>query len=61
MKADWKTITVDYSDFDRAVKEVVPQFGQKNSEEISNLCRNGLLNYGQSFGGKTSIFKEAIN
>lgn len=57
MKADWKTITVDYSDFDRAVQEVVPQFGQKNNEEISNLCRNGLIAYGPSFDGiKLTIF-----
>eukprot|EP00604_Paraphysomonas_vestita_P003164 CAMPEP_0174821090 /NCGR_PEP_ID=MMETSP1107-20130205/5376_1 /TAXON_ID=36770 /ORGANISM="Paraphysomonas vestita, Strain GFlagA" /LENGTH=659 /DNA_ID=CAMNT_0016037761 /DNA_START=370 /DNA_END=2349 /DNA_ORIENTATION=- len=61
MKADWKTITVDYSDFDRAVQEVVPQFGQKNNEEISNLCRNGLIAYGPSFDGLMHKLNQLLN
>lgn len=55
MKADFKSITVDSPDFDRAVNEVIPAFGQKNNDEISNLCRNGLYNYEGSFPGKDFI------
>jgi hypothetical protein len=49
LKADPKTIKVDAADFDKAVQEVIPAFGQKNNEEITNLFRNGIYNYGPSF------------
>ena len=51
MKADTKALTVDASDFDRAVQEVIPAFGQKNTEEITNLFRNGIYSYGPAFSG----------
>jgi vesicle-fusing ATPase len=51
MKADWKSITVDAADFDRAIEEVIPAFGQKNNEEIANLFRNGIYSYGPAFSG----------
>jgi len=36
-------------DFENALKEVKPAFGA-NNEEISNLCRGGIINYGSRFG-----------
>jgi vesicle-fusing ATPase len=55
MKADWKTISVDAADFDRAIEEVIPAFGQKNNEEIANLFRNGIYSYGPAFSGPPSL------
>jgi hypothetical protein len=52
MKADVKSLTVDAADFDRAVEEVIPAFGQKNNEEITNLFRNGIYSYGPAFSGE---------
>jgi vesicle-fusing ATPase len=46
---DEKSVVVEWKDFERAIAECVPAFGNKDAEEIKILYRNGLCRYGSSF------------
>lgn len=61
LKADPKLIKVDAADFDKAIQEVIPAFGQKNNEEISNLFRNGIYNYGPAFSDLYHTLLQLMN
>lgn len=36
-------------DFDKALTEIIPAFGAKDNSELTNLYRNGIINYGTAF------------
>ena len=46
---DEKSIRVEWRDFERAVGECVPAFGNKDNEEIASFYRNGICEYGLTF------------
>jgi len=54
-------IIVDIPDFERAIAEKIPQFGQKDSVDMSILFRNGIYNYGPSFSGLMNNMERLIN
>ena len=46
---DEKSIIVAYSDFERAVRDTSPAFGNRDNQEFLSAFRNGLCHYGSSF------------
>ncbi len=46
---DEASVRVEWGDFERALQESVPAFGNKDGEEISTHIRNGICKYGPSF------------
>jgi vesicle-fusing ATPase len=47
--ADEKALLVEWSDFERSLKESPPAFGNKDFKALASLYRNGICNYGLSF------------
>jgi vesicle-fusing ATPase len=46
---DEKAIRVEWDDFQRALNESAPAFGNKDNEDIQTHYRNGIFNYGYEF------------
>lgn len=46
---DEKSIVVEWNDFERAVRDTTPAFGNKNNEEFQSCYRNGICHYGPGF------------
>jgi len=46
---DEKAVKVEWNDFERALLETFPAFGNKNNEELMSYFSNGVCNYGGSF------------
>ncbi|CAE7450018.1 Nsf, partial [Symbiodinium microadriaticum] len=61
LKADWKSIAVDAPDFDKALLEVLPAFGQKNNEELTHLYRNGIVDYGAAYSMLNETLLQLVN
>lgn len=56
---DANSLRVEFSDFERALNEVEPKFGAKNTE-LKALYRNGIVNYGNSFDLLTSTLSRLV-
>jgi len=54
-------IVVEWDDFERALNETVPAFGNKNNEELQALYRNGLIDYGTGFKGIWTTLERLLN
>lgn len=46
---DFNSVMIEADDFDKALTEVTPAFGAKDNSELSNLYRNGIIDYGPAF------------
>lgn len=46
---DEKALVVEWQDFQRALRESSPAFGNKDNENIQGFYRNGIINYGYEF------------
>jgi vesicle-fusing ATPase len=46
---DPNAVKVEWRDFERAVAETVPAFGQKDQDNIMGYFRNGICEYGEGF------------
>eukprot|EP01034_Spumella_vulgaris_P025374 gene25374-31826_t len=46
---DEKAVKVEWNDFERALTETLPAFGNKNNEELLSYFSNGLCDYGPAF------------
>jgi len=46
---DFNSVMVEADDFDKALTEVIPAFGAKDNSELTNLYRNGIIDYGSAF------------
>jgi len=46
---DEKAVKVEWGDFEKALLETSPAFGNKNNEELMSYFSNGVCNYGGSF------------
>jgi len=46
---DEKAVVVGFDDFEKAIRETVPAFGNKDAVEIKAYCRNGIVNWGPRY------------
>ena len=44
-----RDIQVEWRDFERALDEIVPAFGNRSNEDIQRAFKNGFINYGPAF------------
>lgn len=58
---DEKAVKVEWIDFERALEESVPAFGNKNNEELQSYYSNGICNYGGSFSILWDTLQRLVN
>lgn len=58
---DDKELKVEFNDFERALKECVPAFGNKDGEKILSYYRNGVCNYGPAFDEAWGTLQKLVN
>ena len=58
---DVNTVTVEWADFERALGETNPDFGNKDGEEWRAHYRNGVFPYGQAFTDLWSVLLRLVN
>lgn len=62
MKAvDEAGLRVEWADFQRALLETLPAFGNKDSDEIQSHYRNGICNYGSGFQVQWETLQRLVN
>lgn len=54
-------VKVEWRDFERAVNESSPAFGNKDNEEIASYHRNGICNYGITFDYVSSTINKLLS
>lgn len=52
---------IQADDFDKALTEIIPAFGAKDNSELSNLYRNGIINYGTAFTDLYTSLQRMVN
>jgi len=58
---DESSIMVDITDFERAMTEVVPAFGQKDASEMTAIFRNGICDYGFAHQDLWNTLQRLVN
>ena len=58
---DTSLIKVEWHDFERALTETVPAFGNKDNEELRSHFSNGLCSYGPAFEDTWSTLQKLVN
>jgi vesicle-fusing ATPase len=58
---DEKTIKVEWGDFEKALTETVPAYGNKDDAEIRSYYRNGVYSYGAVFDELWSSLQKFVN
>lgn len=62
MKAvDEANLRVEWSDFQRALQETLPAFGNRDGDEIAAHYRNGICNYGPAFQEQWDTLQRLVN
>jgi vesicle-fusing ATPase len=59
--ADSSSIKVDWHDFQTALSETTPAFGNKDQVELLSLYRNGIVSYGDSFEAIHTALLKLVN
>jgi len=58
---DTKTIKVEWQDFERALIETTPAFGNKDNEELRSYFSNGLCSFGVAFEETWNTLQKLAN
>lgn len=58
---DESAVKVEWQDFEEAVRETVPAFGNKNETVLKQLYANGIIDYGPSFAGMWTTLQRLMN
>lgn len=58
---DIDKLRVEWHDFERALEETIPAFGNKDGEEIKSQFSNGLCDYGPAFQELWSSLQRLVN
>lgn len=52
---------MEWTDFQRALLETLPAFGNKDNDEIQSHYRNGICNYGSGFQVQWETLQRLVN
>jgi len=58
---DEASLRVEWADFERALGETLPAFGNKDGDEIASHFRNGVCNYGPTFDELWGTLQRLLN
>mmetsp|Transcript_3312 Transcript_3312/g.4575 ORF Transcript_3312/g.4575 Transcript_3312/m.4575 type:complete len:733 (-) Transcript_3312:177-2375(-) len=58
---DEATLRVEWADFERALSETLPAFGNKDGDEIASHYRNGVCHYGPAFDELWGTLQRLLN
>lgn len=60
-QVDEKSIKVEWADFERALEETVPAFGNKDSNELQSYFSNGLCDFGSAHSELQASIERLVN